>query len=171
MEYNDARSLIKTGDPALVEGKKPFSWAIRVNLGQQFSHIALFFWRNGGLWVAEMLEGVGYKQTPASQWILMQSGPVFWGKAPSVVSDNQEKIVAWIDNYRANPSNLEYGGIPTLIKVLMGHWFGIAETAKKQVCSTFVQEAWLEAGGYKCSETLLSPGDFVNYCQSLTPIK
>jgi hypothetical protein len=168
MTYADVRDSVRTGDIFLVEGRRAFSWVIRILLGQQFSHVALAWWWNDGLYIAEMVEGTGFQIMPASQWVTQQGGKIFLGVAPKVVQDNAPKVVDFINATRADKKKQSYGYL-SLLMVAAGQIFQKNVPTHSKVCSTFVQAGW-QAAGYQCDETE-SPGGLIEHVQSITPLE
>ncbi|HMM59450.1 MAG TPA: hypothetical protein PKC25_04875, partial [Candidatus Rifleibacterium sp.] len=102
MIYSDLREIAKTGDIILLGGTGVVSRIIRVLTGQSISHVAALFWLDGGLFIAEMVEGVGYQIVPASQRLSAMKGIVYFGQAPKVVQDDPDSIMRVISLYRAD---------------------------------------------------------------------
>lgn len=162
MIYSDLREIAKTGDIILLEGTGIVSRIIRVLTGQSISHVAALFWLDGGLFIAEMVEGVGYQIVPASQRLSAMKGIVYFGSAPKVVQDATDSIMGVICSYRTDKTKQGYGYL-SLIKVWWAQIRRKPYRTRGKVCSTFVQELW-ESAGYHFDQ-LADPGDYVRRCR------
>ena len=163
MNYNQMRTTALTGDVLLVEGRSFFSRFIRVVTGQNFSHVAMLMWLGDGLYVAEMAEGKGFVITPASQWT-QSSGYLYYGRAPSEVSENHVKARTAILELRGK----KYGYM-SLFKVWISQLTGKAGNNKQLVCSTAVQHVW-EQCGYQFDQ-IPDPGDFARLCDYISKVE
>lgn len=162
--YDEARRVAQTGDVLLVEGRGWIGTAIRVLTGQQYSHVALCVWLDGGLWVAEMLEGVGFRLTPASQWTRKTSDKMSLGVAQDAVHADSQLIANAIMQARANPPDYSYWSLVTV-------W--LSQILRRplpagRVCSTLVQRVW-ELSGLEFDETA-DPGNIARACYQIFPI-
>jgi hypothetical protein len=172
MQYSAIRSKIRTGDIFAVEGRGLIGAAIRVLTGQQFSHVAMLLDKGpGGVWVAEFVEGVGYQQMPASEWLKPRVGKrqyVYWGCAPHSVRTGSADLFVFVNRFRPENGNTRYS-YWTLLTVW---WSQITRRQQrgKYVCSTFVQRAW-ESVGYRRFTQLADPGDFLHHCLSVTHLE
>jgi len=162
MNYDEMRTRALSGDVILLEGTGFVSKAIRVLTGQSISHIALLVWMEGGLFIAEMVEGNGYVITPASQRLKTLKGIVYFGAAPKVVTVEPEKVLAQVLEYRADKKKQQYGYL-SLLKVWWAQLVHKSYTPTRKVCSTFVQETWQECG-FTFAQTA-DPGDFMGHCR------
>ena len=167
MNYSEMRLAAKTGDILLVEGKGFFSRLVRVVTGESISHVALLFWLDGGLFVAEMIEGKGYQILPASQWF-PAAGPVLFGCAPQVVQDLPKTILRTIAKYRDNKKQQRYGYC-SLLKVWWAQVTGKQIKVHQRVCSTFVQDVW-EQCGFHFKQTA-DPGDYLGLCRFISAME
>lgn len=167
MTYEEIRKIAKTGDVLLLQGTSFISKIIRVFTAQQFSHAALLWWWNDGLYIAEMYEGIGFQIMPASQKIAEMQGQVYFGRAPKQVEDKADTVEAFINAYRDDKSRQGYGYF-SLLKVWWSQVTGKDLQSREKVCSTFVEAAWASAG-FRCDD-LESPGGLVPYLQSLIPL-
>lgn len=166
MRYTEMRSIAKTGDLLLVEGKSWFSRLIRAVTGQQFSHVAMLIWlgeKERGLYVAEMKEGDGFKITPASQWT-QSSGHLYFGMSPEYFNNRQDDIAEAILSLRGQPY-----GYASLFSVWLSQFTEKNNDNRRYVCSTAVQFAW-EAAGYTFHQTP-DPGDYARLCDYISKLR
>lgn len=174
MTYLEMRHVARTGDTLLVRGNR----LVRIFSAESYSHVAVLVWmpgadgasRGGGLWVFEFVEGEGYQSMPASQWFSLRKGQmIFHGAAPSLIRHEREAVFAAATRYRtANPIRRWYGWL-SLLTVWASQIVRRRLPVWAKVCSTFAQEVW-EAAGWKGFTRTADPGDFVEACQSITPI-
>ncbi len=166
IEYAALRDEMRSGDLFLVEGRGVISTLIRVLTGQQLSHVALLVWIDGGLWVAEMREFVGFQLRPASLWLEDISGAghtVYYGRAPRRVRESP-LVKETALGFRSQG----YG----YLSLLQVWWAQLRRTRLRPrgvVCSTFVQRCW-EAAGIAFSQTA-DPGDFLRLCDGIEAIE
>ena len=171
MEYTVAREFIKTGDVVGCEGKSIIQLMIRKATGQSFNHIAMFVWIETGLYVFEFVEGTGFQFKPASVWIqdrLKKKEFLYWGKAPSIIFENEKKILDHVTTIREGKKhdrNYNYWELPVL---WASQYFGFNVEALSGVCSTSIAKAWEEAG-YKWKKSP-RPGDYMHVCDNFTLI-
>lgn len=168
MIYSEMRLSAKTGDLLLVKGKGFFSQMVRVVTGESISHVALLFWLDGGLFVAEMIEDNGYQILPASQWFPGAAGPVLFGCAPKVVQDCPKTILGTIARYRDDKKRQRYGYL-SLLKVWWAQITGKQIKVHQRVCSTFVQDVW-EQCGFHFQQTA-DPGDYLGLCRFISAME
>jgi hypothetical protein len=168
MTYSEMRQLAQTGDVLLVEGKGFFSKMVRVVTGESISHVALLFWLDGGLFVAEMIEGKGYQIMPASQWFPRAAGPVLFGAAPVSVQSRGDTILAIIASYRDTKKKQRYGYL-SLLKVWWAQITGQQIKVHQRVCSTFVQDVWEQCGFHFAQ--LADPGDYLALCRYVCAVE
>lgn len=167
MTYPELREQAQNGDVILLEGSGFVSKFIRVFTGQSISHVALLVWLDSGLFIAEMIEGVGYQIKPASERIPAYKGIVYYGKAPKVVNDSPGCILKSVLEYRADKSKQRYGYF-TLFSVWWSQIRHKNIEVKKKVCSTFIADVWNWCR-FKFSETP-DPGNYVNLCQFISKV-
>ncbi len=164
-DYAWLRANAGSGDVLLVESRRVGGTAIRMLTGQQFSHVAMLIWNEGGLWVAEMLGRGGYTLTPASERLpeMCKGAHLYFGEAPEAVT-TQPGIVT--------RTALKYRGSRYSWWTLISVWFSQVTRSKTPnglVCSTFVQRVW-EACGITFSQTA-DPGDFLGLATSVSRIE
>lgn len=164
--YASIRPFIKNGDVLGVKSRGAVAWSIRGLTGESLNHVAMLVRIEGGVWVAEMLEGTGYRLTPASQWMSERaSDQVFWIQAPGMVR-GKAKILDYVLQSRAKPPRYSYW---TLISV----WWSQLRNRRTRglmVCSTWVERAWSFVG-YPLFDRLADPGDFFEHGQAVIPIQ
>lgn len=168
MTYPELRAKAKSGDVILLEGNGFVSKIIRAATGQSISHIAVLVWLADGLFIAEMVEGVGFQLSPASQRIPALKGIVYFGAAPKVVQDQHGKVVQCVIGYRADKKKQKYG-YASLLKVWWAQLWHKEYKTRQKVCSTFVQEIW-ECCGFNFAQTA-DPGDYVGLCQYISKVE
>jgi hypothetical protein len=169
MEYEQLRQQAQDGDVLMVEGRAFISRFIRMFSGESVSHIAVLFWLDGGLFVAEFLEGKNYLITPASQWFeeyKKNKFQVLFGMAPKMVRGNAA-ISQVVAKYRADKSLQAYGWW-TFLRIWVAQWTNKNYQVKAKVCSTFVAAVWSECG-YRFARTP-DPGDYLAMCQLTMPV-
>lgn len=174
MTYQDMREIARNGDVLLVRGNA----AVRIFSAESVSHVAVLVWvpalhgpRSGGLWVYEFVEGTGYQALPASQWFDQRRGQlILYGRAPNAVAAFPDRVFSAATRYRfLQPMRRRYGWL-SLATVWASQVLGRRLPVWARVCSTFAQEVWEFAGYYGLKRTA-DPGDFVEHCQSLTPVE
>lgn len=167
MTYEQMRPQAQTGDVLLVKGNR----LVRFLTSESYSHTALLVVaEDGGLWVYEFVEGVGYQAMPASQWFADRTGVQVWfGKAPAKVTLAPEKVAAVALGYRDKSGLRKKYGWLSLLKVWAAQITGWRIKTYQKVCSTFVQQCW-EATGYRLKQTA-DPGDIAESCQALIPVE
>ena len=131
---------------------------------KNISHVAMLVWIEGGLWVAEMKEFVGYRLRPASVWVKDQGdNQVYYGVCPEPIRGKHQIVDAAL-SYRAS----KYGYL-SLIKVWWAQITRKKISVKYLVCSTFIERCWTMAG-FTFDQTA-DPGDYMHLCETTTPIK
>ena len=170
MKYEDLRAGIKTGDLLLCSGDSLASEIIEKATDGRFSHVAVFFWMDDGLFIAEEWQTSGFQIMPASQKIAQVEGKCFLGIAPESVRDNNGGVLTEISLYRSDKSKQPYGW-DTLVKVFNADEFGtVYDSAKVQaVCSVFAQLCWAQCK--YVFKTLVSPSDFEVLCAGTVEIE
>jgi len=163
--YEEIRGQIKTGDIVLVKGDGVIGKIIRALTAESYSHVALFLWLDGGLWIAEMREGVGFNMQPASQWFDNSKDSCMVGFAPEPVRVVPDLIIDFVMKSRADKLRYSYF---TLFTVWLSQLIGRVLPAGN-VCSTWVEKAW-RLGGLSIIGTP-DPGDFAQHCTDLKPIR
>lgn len=155
--YQDARPDLRSGDVLMCKTRKRASIIIRALTAESINHVAMIVIApDTGVWVAEMVEGEGFRLRPASLWIQEQAGQVvLWGMAPDPVRGHP---ALWDDCLATREQDPEYSW-RTLIRVW---WSQLTRRPVKGwlVCSTWVQARWV-ARGYAWSSRLADPGDFL----------
>lgn len=168
MLYSGIREIAKTGDLLLVNGDTFVSKLIRYFTEESFSHVAMLFWLDKNLFVAEMIEGVGFRISPASQWVNLVGGEIYYGESPSEVNCDELIIDKKILSYRADLKKQEYGYL-SLILIYISQYTGLKVNSAKKVCSTFVQDIW-ESCGVKF-DRMSDPGDFEDFCTKIIKLE
>ena len=168
MDYQGLRDVAKTGDVLLVRK----STLVRIFTAESFSHVAVLIWGldDGGLWVYEFVERIGYRSVPASSWIEQYANCDVWlGMAPEIVSINEDKVRNAAHSYRDKRKIYQRYGWLSLVKVWLSQVLNLRIRVFQRVCSTFVQELWEEAGytGFRQTE---DPGNIANACRHLIKI-
>lgn len=168
MTYAEFREVAQTGDVLLVRG----SLLVRIFSAESISHVALVVWMpNGGLWVFEFVEGVGYQGLPASEWFERRKDQtILHGVAPKSVRIYAFKIVEFVTSYRNKNSWKKKYGWGTLLVVWLSQITGRKYNTLMEVCSTFVQEAW-EHAKYMGFTKVADPGEFLLHCSSYKPVR
>jgi hypothetical protein len=164
--YDWLRDEAHNGDVLLVEGRGLIGTGIRMLTGQQFSHVAMLLWLDDAtLWVVEMKEGLGYRITPASQWVpeKCDGARLYFGRAPL-------KVTAAPDLVRTTA--LQYRGHRYSYWTLATTW--VSQILRRPlpnglVCSTFVQRVWA-ACGVRFLQTA-DPGDYMHLANDVTSIE
>ena len=165
MKYSELRDKIKTGDVLAVKGAGFFSSLIRVFTGESYSHVAMFVWDVGGLFVFEFVEGVGYQSMPASEWLRRRSKQrVLCCIAPETIHENAFEVSIAAKSYRnAKAAQRSYGWL-SLLKVWVSQITSKRFKVRQLVCSTFVQHCW-QAGQVTLNNTA-DPGTIVAACHT-----
>lgn len=167
LSYEAMRGIAKDGDKLFVRGMA----FIRVMTGEAQAHVAVLFWMDGGLFVAEFTAKTGYIIMPASQWFDQRKGQeITYGQAPDIVRNNPISVRETIYRYRAMDTQTGarrwFGpngyGFASLLKVWWSQVTGWAVSVRQKVCSTFAQEVD-EACGLLYSQTA-DPGDVARTC-------
>ncbi len=166
MKYSDVRGKARTGDVLLVQSTGVIGRLIRALTGESFSHVAMLLWIEDSLFVSEFVEFRGYQLLPASLWVgdrLQQGDKVSYGIAPETVRLNSESIQSKALVFRKG----RYGYL-SLIKIWLSQLFRVKIKTRRFVCSSYVGRMWSYAG-FDTARTP-DPGDFLEYCQSTSPI-
>ena len=168
MNYSAVRAWASNGDVIGVKGTNFIGKAIRFFTQEKYSHVALFVWHEGGLWVYEFLGRGGYQCTPASQWFQLRKGQDIWvGKAPAVVRTVPERVMLSASSFRSSFIKQQYGFLSYITIALAQITKSRPDTALK-VCSTFVQHVW-EQCGYRFTVTP-DPGDVMRIAKNIAPL-
>ena len=168
MIYTEAE--IKTGDVLLVDGTGLVSDIIEVVTEGRFSHVAVFFWEDGELKLAEEWQGTGYEDNLAAKRLPEIEGKLFLGTAPPEVRQNPIGVLSKIADYRTCVNLRPYGYF-TLFGVAAADNLGLRvdPSSVQAVCSVFVQQCWESCG---CRFTsIASPSDFDRFCSEIIPIE
>lgn len=164
--YSDVRAHILDGDVLGVKARGPVAWGIRALTGESLNHVAMLVWIDRGVWVAEMLEGEGYRLLPASQWMAeREQDRVFWIQAPDPARGS-ETIRQFVLETRVQKPRYSYW---TLVSVWWSQIRNI-RTPGRLVCSTWAEAGWA-AAGYNRFTRLADPGDFFEHGQASIPIQ
>lgn len=168
MTYADLRHLAQTGDVLLVRGNT----LVRVLSASSFSHVAVLVWMpDGGLWVFEFVEGVGYQAMPASQWFAARKGQaVYHCQAPLIVRRNAAEVRKHVLTYRDGRRIKRRYGWLSLVTVWLSQVTGRRIPVWAKVCSTFAQEVW-ERAGYTGFTRTADPDDFVEHCLHIAQVR
>lgn len=173
MNYYLAREMIKTGDIAGVEGAGFFEVGIRVMTGQNLSHVAMFVWINGGLFIFEYTAR-GYSLSPASDWLKKRfknkKAKVYWGIAPEKIHNGEQRLIDSIFKIRddGNRHRRHYAFYELPI-IWFAQIFDLHIERLSRVCSTSIAKLWSKAG-YSFKETP-DPGDFIAVCQRFSVLE
>ena len=162
MDYQKFRTLAQTGGVLGVHGKGPIGFFIKLFTAESLQHVAIIFWHEGGLFVAEFTEGVGFRIMPASQWFkLKKKYKIVYGKPPLLVANKEKVVKTLIFNVRDNENwykkNYNYWELPLV-------WFANifnTTTPIAGVCSSFVGKIY-DACGVEAKMQV--PGDFFKIC-------
>jgi len=164
VNYAELREQARTGGVILIEGRSFVSRVIRAATGQNISHVALLYWEDEALMLAEMREFKGYVMSPASQRLQndMKNCHVYYGSPPDIVVDSPKLREAI---FSARTKNYGY---MSLFKVLWSQFRATKTPPKDLVCSTYIAMVWTSAG-YKFIGSP-DPGDYMRLCTSVTAL-
>lgn len=163
MDYANLRARAATGDLILLEARHLVGILVRVLTGQQISHVALLVWIDEGLWIAEM-RNAGFSLAPASQRLpeMACEGPLYWGRAPAAVQMVTSAVARTILGFRGARYSWWSLVAVWVAQLLRRHM------PSRLVCSTLVERAWASAG--MTFRQTPDPGDFMRYCDSVSPL-
>ena len=178
MKIQDAVKQMQTGDVLLVQGSSQFSHLIEEATESKFSHAAIFY-RDGTVnMVAEENErdggegvrilNAGFQTVPLNQWLLQQSGPVYWGQSKDVVRQNPSHTLELIEYYKEHGTAGHYGFL-SLIPILISHLTGVDLRIPpwSEVCSSLDAEI-LQKDGDTAVKSASTPQDIADSAVSLT---
>jgi hypothetical protein len=170
MDYKEFRQIAETGGILGTSGKKVVGMFIRIFTGASLQHVAIVFWMDEGLFVAEFQEGVGFQMMPASQWFKNQPKKViFYGKPPEVVKNKEELVKRLIFEVRDSESrfktNYNYWELPI---VWFANIFNLNVKGLSGVCSSFVNRIYSKCGYPKKMQV---PGDLFEMGLDIETVK
>jgi hypothetical protein len=165
MKRDALHSYARTGDVLLVHGSDAEQKTIQAVTNAPFCHAALLVEEIDGLYVSEMVEGIGYQKLKLDDWFAGRpSDVIFVGTAPAPVEKLSDKIKERLQIY-SDPKNRSYD-YSQLAVVWLSDVTGIKFDTDGEVCSLLVQNAWA-ATGYETPGNA-SPGDFLFLCESVS---
>jgi len=156
-------SIAKTGDVIALSS----NIFVRVLTGHTESHVGILVWFGKRLFVAEFIETKGFNFVLLEEWLKgVEECTV--GTAPPIVNDNYSIVINKVIEYN-NKGKIVYGWL-TLPLVWFSQLTGIKFPHIMEVCSTFVQKIWEEAG-YTQFTKVADPGDIINACMTIRRFK
>lgn len=161
--YADIRETACNGDVISVSGTSIISLLIRAFTFGKLSHTAMLVWKDGGLWIYEIKEGVGIRWSPASLYFkdLLDDGKNFYySPAPEEVRSQPELVHDTLMSTR----KVSYGYL-AVFTVLRSQIRNKPITTDALVCSLLAQRVF-EACGITF-ERLASPQMIPDYCQGM----
>ncbi len=153
-DYAWLRDRAQNGDALSVQSSNIGSIMIRVLTAEKVNHVAILFWMDGGLFVAEMRLFGGFKIMPASDWFARNCKSTIWyNPAPEQVLTNPDLVKTEILKFRGR-----HYSIPTLVSVWVSQIIK-RKTPNGLVCSTLIQRIWKKCG--VVFQKTADPGDIV----------
>lgn len=168
MDYSKARSLMRSGDVLLFEGRAWYSWIIKIRTSSRISHAGFVIRLGGRLCCLEALEGQGVRLYPLTVY-LAAGHKIRWHRLNAKRNGiDRRKVVEhalaqWGKRYATPLQFIRSWGY-------LGRWLGdlfrlpVDVDRDRMFCSELVLDS-LQAGGYHPPEGMqpasTSPGDLV----------
>lgn len=169
MTYDQLRKIAATGDVLAVKGSGIAGRIIRAFTGESYSHVAMLVWDTAGLYAYEFVEGVGFQSMPASEWVRRrQKQNLRYCRAPKLVRQNQAAVATAARKYRNSSVMSRWYGWFSLVKVWLSQKIGTEIPVIQKVCSTYIQECWLDTGFV--FDITANPGTVVDACNPILTI-
>lgn len=132
---------------------------IRVFTAQQASHVGMFVWLDGGLFVADITSGSNFQIAPASMRLehFEKNSYLHLGRAPVPVQGCEETVVGVLEYRRTAPRYSFWSLLSVWAAQLLRR-----RTPHQLVCSTLVEALW-SLCGLEFEQTP-DPGDYFRLC-------